>query len=85
MKNILLVIDADHLNKENILFGCYLAALTESRLTGIFLENNVLDPVPAVKMAYGMPYTETMVASDAPGYHKASTSLSYNNRTSRRK
>jgi nucleotide-binding universal stress UspA family protein len=70
MKNILLVIDGDHLNKENILFACYLAALTESRLTGIFLENNVLDPVPALKMAYGMPYTETMVASDAPGYHQ---------------
>ncbi len=37
-KKILLAMDAMNLNTNVIDFGCYIARLTHSRLTGIFLE-----------------------------------------------
>lgn len=42
MKNIRLVIDSDRLNTHHIQFACYLASLTQSRLTGIFMHNTSL-------------------------------------------
>ncbi len=39
MEKILLALDAQNLNINSIDFACYLAKLTHSRLTGIFLEN----------------------------------------------
>jgi hypothetical protein len=39
MNKILLVIDAQNINSNAIDFGCFIAALTKSKLTGVFLEN----------------------------------------------
>ncbi len=39
MRKILLAIDALELNVPSIDFACYIAALTKSKLTGVFLEN----------------------------------------------
>ena len=41
MEKILLAMDAAHLNMKTIDFACYIARLTRSRLTGIFLEGLV--------------------------------------------
>jgi nucleotide-binding universal stress UspA family protein len=42
MEKILLAMDAAHLNEKAIDFACYIAKLTRSRLTGIFLEGEAL-------------------------------------------
>jgi len=39
MRKILLAIDAQNINSKTLDFACYAAALTESKLTGVFLEN----------------------------------------------
>jgi hypothetical protein len=39
MCKILLAIDAQNINSNAIDFGCFVAALTKSKLTGVFLEN----------------------------------------------
>ena len=41
MEKILLAMDAANLNMKTIDFGCYIARLTRSRLTGVFLEGLV--------------------------------------------
>jgi len=72
MKNILIVIDAEKLNVSDINFGCQIAKMCGSRLTGVFLENNPVGETPALKTVLGIPYVETIVASDLPGYNKRS-------------
>jgi len=50
MEKILLALDAMSLNMNTIDFGCYIARLTHSRLTGIFLEGLKEErPVPVVE------------------------------------
>jgi hypothetical protein len=39
MCKILLAIDAQNINSNSIDFGCFIASLTNSKLTGVFLEN----------------------------------------------
>jgi len=39
MRKILLVIDAQNINRNAIDFACFVALLTKSKLTGVFLEN----------------------------------------------
>lgn len=68
MKNILLAIQAEKLNVSDIDFGCHIAALSRSRLTGVFLENNSTAELPALKTFLGFPYVETIVSSDLPDY-----------------
>jgi nucleotide-binding universal stress UspA family protein len=48
-------------------FACNIATLTHSTLTGYFL-TNFSEEEPVVNMAFGMPYVETVVAKDLPGY-----------------
>lgn len=68
MKNILLAIDPEKPSIPSMQFGCYLAQLTQSRLTAFFVEQHLADKAPALKTVYGFPYVETIVASDLPGY-----------------
>ncbi|WP_221393536.1 universal stress protein [Dyadobacter sp. NIV53] len=70
MKNILIAINAEKLNISDIDLGCYLAKTSGSRLTGVFLENQLLSETPALKTVLGMPYVETIVASDLPDYYE---------------
>ncbi|MBN8852020.1 MAG: hypothetical protein BGO55_26310 [Sphingobacteriales bacterium 50-39] len=44
MEKILLAMDAMHVNTQTIEFSCYLARLTGSRLTGVFLEDLLSEP-----------------------------------------
>src|ERR1700692_2367127 len=39
MQKILLAIDAQNINSSSIDFACFLANMTRSKLTGVFLEN----------------------------------------------
>jgi hypothetical protein len=56
MEKILLAIDAIRVNKSSLEFACYLARLTKSKVTGVFLENLVADEKPVLKKAYGRAY-----------------------------
>jgi nucleotide-binding universal stress UspA family protein len=67
MKKILLAIDGAHMNKEALNFACFIATLTHSSLTGVFL-NKHEETVAVMKATYGMPYVETIVAGDLPDY-----------------
>jgi hypothetical protein len=69
MKKILLAIDAVQIDTESVDFGCYVATLANSALTGVFLDN-MGDKLPSLKMAFGMPYVESIVVSDLPDYQE---------------
>lgn len=72
MKNVILIINPDEVSISSIHFGCYVAQLTESRLTGLFLEKNIGNQTPTLKSLFGQTYVETIVASDLPGYQEHS-------------
>jgi nucleotide-binding universal stress UspA family protein len=56
MEKILLALDAQNLNMNSIDFGCYLARLTHSRLTGVFLENLLYGETAFNSLMVGIPY-----------------------------
>lgn len=58
MEKILLAIDAVNLNMPALDFACYIGRLTNSKLTGVFLENLVADEKPVLKKAYGTRYLD---------------------------
>jgi len=58
MEKILLAIDALNPDKNALDFACYLARLTKSDLTGVFLENLEPEDRPVLMEAEGMPYME---------------------------
>ena len=58
MDKILLAIDAKKIDRDALEFACYIAKLTNSKITGIFLENLVADEKPVLKKAYGKRYLE---------------------------
>lgn len=58
MQKILLAVNAASPDKNALEFACYLARLTGSAVTGIFLENTVADEHPVLKRGYGMSYVD---------------------------
>lgn len=66
MKKIMIALDAEKPDQHSLAFGCYLARLTGSRLTGLFLENLPAEKTAGVKFAYGSVYVETIGAGEAP-------------------
>ncbi|MCF2494104.1 universal stress protein [Dyadobacter chenhuakuii] len=68
MKNILLAINPEKPSIPCMQFGCYLAQLTQSRLTAVFGEKHLAGESPALKTVFGVPYVETILGSDLPGY-----------------
>jgi len=64
MEKILLAINVTQFNMNVVDFACFLANLTSSKLTGIFLEDLQEDQIPARKSFMGNPYIETVVADD---------------------
>ena len=56
MEKILLAIDAVNPDTAAIDFACYIATLTHSKLTGVFLENLIADERPVMKKAHGSRY-----------------------------
>jgi nucleotide-binding universal stress UspA family protein len=70
MKNICLVIDAGHLNTHHVQFACYVASLTQSRLTGIFMQNAPYEALSKVTFAPGIPFEETIALHELPDFRK---------------
>ena len=69
MKKILLALDALHADKNTITFACYLGGLTKSAITGIFLENLVVEQKPVLKHMHGMTYVNWEIdAQQYPGH-----------------
>jgi hypothetical protein len=58
MEKILLAIDAINPDKHSIEFSCYLAHLTKSRITGVFLENLIGEEKPVTKQMHGLMYVD---------------------------
>ena len=56
MKNILVAVDATKLDLNTLDFACYLARLTNSKITAAFLENLVADKKPLLKNIQGKAY-----------------------------
>lgn len=83
MKNIRVVIDADHLNTHHAQFACYVARLTQSRLTGIFMLDTPYREVPEMKIAFGTPFAETLTVSDLPDFKEKQELLRENESTFR--
>lgn len=83
MKNIRLVIDAGHLSTDHIQFACYIASLTQSRLTAIFMQNAPYRQIPEMKMAFGAPFTETITLKDLPDFKESQQLLQENQATFR--
>jgi len=72
MEKILLALDAQHINTETIDFACYLARVTNSRLTGVFLEDVLSEDTDAFRtfrqvaeMQGGADAHQTTIASRA--------------------
>lgn len=83
MKNIRLVIDAGHLNTHHVQFACYLASLTRSRLTGIFMQNAPYQQIPQMKVALETAFAETLTLSDLPDFAEKQALLRENESTFR--
>jgi hypothetical protein len=66
MKRILLIIESPQIQKHVLDFACYIANLAHAELTGYFVEKFKEDTIPKMKMVYGFPYVETIVADDLP-------------------
>jgi hypothetical protein len=62
MKKMLLVIDATYVNTNTLDFACYLASLSHSKLTGVFLDNHLEDAALAISLAYGAPFSGMVVS-----------------------
>ena len=67
MEKILLAINPTKVNVNTIDFACYVAKLTRSKLTAMFLENLPGEEVPTLKAFHGGAYVESVVQSDLPG------------------
>ncbi|MDF2382503.1 universal stress protein [Nostoc ellipsosporum NOK] len=68
MKQILLAIDASSPDKSSINFACYLAALTGSRITGVFLENLVANEEPVLRKTFGATYIDWQLDENSEAY-----------------
>jgi hypothetical protein len=78
MEKILLAIDSGNMNLNALDFTCYLARLTKSKVTGVFLDNSTYEEKPVMKQLYGMPYVETIIAADLPDYTEKSRRIQGN-------
>jgi len=70
MEKILVAIDAQDPSIDEIDFACYLARLTNSNLTGIFLEDLLYGTKPVMKLLAGTPYVETITIDSLPDHAK---------------
>src|SRR5688572_23968362 len=64
MEKIIVPINVAQFNKNVVDFACYIADLTRSTLSGIFLENLQEEALPARRSLLGNPYIETIVLED---------------------
>ncbi|MEO8413204.1 MAG: hypothetical protein ABI472_06070 [Ginsengibacter sp.] len=67
MRKILLGVDAVNPDMDALDFACYLARLTKSKVTGVFLENLVAAEIPVVKQMQGIVSIDWQVDEKSPG------------------
>jgi nucleotide-binding universal stress UspA family protein len=70
MENILLAINATNISMPALDFACYLAKLTGSKVTAVFLENLVADEKPVMEKAYGTPYLDWEIDEKSPAFQE---------------
>lgn len=58
MQKILLILNAENPMMPCLDFAAYLASLTHSKLTGVFVKNTIYEDTPALKTIGGTPYVE---------------------------
>jgi hypothetical protein len=68
MEKILLAIDATDPDRRALEFACYLARLTKSKITGIFLENLVEDERLVLKQVRGKAFMELELDEESEEY-----------------
>jgi hypothetical protein len=68
MEKILLAIDAINPDTSALDFACFLGRLTNSKVTGVFLENLVADEKPVFQKAYGTTYLDWIIDEESPEY-----------------
>ena len=68
MKKIILALNANDVNREVVDFACHISVLTNSGLTGVFVENAVPPPVQVMKVLPGNLYNEFAVGEDLLSY-----------------
>jgi nucleotide-binding universal stress UspA family protein len=61
MEKILLAMDSRNINENAIRFACFISRITNSRLTGIFLNNLVREEEITIKELEGVPFLESVV------------------------
>lgn len=70
MKKILFIMNGLQMPFHATDFACYMASLSGAKLVGVFLENLRYGEKPELQQVMGVPYVETIVASDIPEYVK---------------
>jgi hypothetical protein len=70
MQKILLAIDARELDMNSLEFACYLGQLTNSKVTGVFLENLVADQKLVLRPAYGSRYPDWEIKESSPKFQE---------------
>jgi hypothetical protein len=78
MEKILLAIDAINPDTSAMDFACYIARLTHSKITAVFLENLVADNSPVLTHAYGTPYVDWVLDENSPEYRDKKTTIEKN-------
>ena len=66
MQKILFATDGLSLDKNAVQFACYLAQITNSKLTGVFLENLVENQKFVLKPAYGTIFADWEINENSP-------------------
>lgn len=56
--------NAAEINTRSIDFAAYIAGLTQSKLTGLFIERIVHEKATSLKTPFALPYVETITAGD---------------------
>lgn len=78
MEKILMALDGSSLAENTLSFGIYLARLTRSKITGIFLENRPADERPVVKKMYDGTYLEREVDEQSEAWQQKIKSIEQN-------
>jgi hypothetical protein len=64
MEKVLLAMDSRNINENTIRFACYVARITNSRLTGVFLNNIVHEEEVTIAELEGIPFLESVVIKE---------------------
>lgn len=78
MEHILLIMDGTKTDICTLDFACYVAKITHSKLTALFIRRIEESEVAVQKKLFALPYVETIVAADIPENAKMLKSIEDN-------